>query len=199
MSEAGHIVAIFGAAVAGSEAASKLSERGIRSVVFEQNPLPYGKIETGLPKWHVKLRDREEAKIDEKLTLPLVDFVPGVKLGRDLSFNDLLENWGFSAVLLATGAWRDRPFPVQDIEKYVDNGFYYQNPLVAWFNRNHDPRFAGETISLMDDALIIGGGLASIDVAKIVMIETVRLALEKKGIFSLWKKPVSRRSWPVWV
>jgi len=182
MSESGHVVAIFGAAVAGSEAASKLSERGIRSVVFEQNQLPYGKIETGLPKWHVKLRDREEAKIDEKLNHPLVYFVPGVKLGKDLSFNDLLENWGFSAILLATGAWRDRPFPVQEIEKYENNGFYYQNPLVAWFNRNHDPRFAGETLSLVDDALIIGGGLASIDVAKIVMIETVRLALEKKGI-----------------
>jgi len=184
VTEAGHIVAVFGAAVAGSEAASKLSERGIRSVVFEQNALPYGKIESGLPKWHVKLRDREEAKIDEKLSHPLVQYVPGTKLGRDLSCADLLENWGFSALLLATGAWQDRPFPVKNAEKYLNSGFYYQNPLVAWFNRNHDPRFDEASISLEDGAIIVGGGLASIDVAKIIMIETVRTALADRKIMT---------------
>jgi NADPH-dependent glutamate synthase beta subunit-like oxidoreductase len=179
--ESGHIVAVFGAAVAGSEAASKLNERNIRTVVFEQNALPYGKIESGLPKWHVKLRDREESRIDEKLGHPLVQFVPGVKLGVDLSFPDLLNNWGFSAVLLATGAWQDRPLPLKNIDRFINRGLYYQNPLVAWFNTNHDPRFVNEAVSLVDDAIIIGGGLASIDVAKIMMIETVRLALAERG------------------
>ena len=58
-----HFVAIFGGAVAGSEAAYQMAKRGIRVVVFDQNTLPYGKIEDGLPKWHEKLRDKEEAKI----------------------------------------------------------------------------------------------------------------------------------------
>ena len=34
-------------------------ERGINVVVFEQNIRPYGKIEDGLPKWHVKLQIQE--------------------------------------------------------------------------------------------------------------------------------------------
>ncbi len=81
MIEPGHVVAIFGGAVAGSEAASKLCEKGVRCVVFEQNKLPYGKIENGLPKWHVKLRDREEVKIDEKLSHPLVSLYSHGEIG----------------------------------------------------------------------------------------------------------------------
>ncbi len=182
MVESGHIVAIFGGAVAGSEAANKLTERGIRCVVFEQNPLPYGKIESGLPKWHVKLRNKEEAKIDEKLKRPLVEFIPSVMLGEDIDFNDVVKNWNFSAVLLATGAWKDRPLPIDGIDAFVNRGLTYQNPFVAWFNKNHDPAaYADPRYQVPDDAILIGGGLASIDVAKILMIENVRLTLKEKG------------------
>ena len=127
--KAGHYVAIFGGAVAGSEAAEKLANRGIRAVVFEQNYLPYGKIESGLPKWHVKLRDSQEAKIDAKLKHPLVRFVPRVRLGVDLNLNNVIHDWGFSAVLLATGAWRDRPLPIPGVDDYINKGLYYQNPF----------------------------------------------------------------------
>ena len=107
-----HVVAIFGGAVSGAEAAHQLTQQGIRCIVFDQNLLPYGKIEDGLPKWHAKLRDKEEAKKEKKLSHPLVTFVPGVKLGRDLDFEDVVQNWGFSAIFLATGAWRDRPLAI---------------------------------------------------------------------------------------
>lgn len=177
-----HVIAIFGGAVAGSEAAAQLSARGKQVVVFDQNALPYGKIENGLPKWHYKLRDRQEGLINEKLNHPLVHFVPNIKLGRDVSFNEIVNEWGFSAVLLATGAWADRPLPIEGINDYENKGLYYQNPFVAWFNHNHDPGYKGRWYDIPDGAIIVGGGLASIDVAKIVMIETTRQALEKRGI-----------------
>ncbi|MDN5214657.1 FAD-dependent oxidoreductase [Fulvivirgaceae bacterium BMA12] len=177
-----HFIAIFGGAVAGSEAAYQLASRGFRVVVFDQNILPYGKIEDGLPKWHEKLRDKEENKINEKISHPNVHFVPGVQLGKDIDFVDVAKNWGFTAVLLATGAWRDRPIPVDGIDDYVDKGLYYQNPFVYWFNHYHEPTYNGPTYEIEDDAIVIGGGLASLDVVKILMIETVQRALEKKGI-----------------
>lgn len=183
MITAGHVVAIFGGAVAGSEAAAKLTGRGIRCVVFEQNPLPYGKIENGLPKWHVKLRDKEESKINSKLNNPIVHYIPDVKLGKDLDFNQVVDQWGFSAILLATGAWRDRPLNVEGVGAYINKGLYYQNAFVSWFNKNHDPVFSDPDYYIPDGTIIIGGGLASLDVAKIVMIETVRQALEKRGHF----------------
>jgi ferredoxin--NADP+ reductase len=190
----GHFVAIIGGAVAGSEAASRLSERKINCVVFEQNPLPYGKLETGLPKWHVNLRNSQEDKIDAKLKHPLVHYVPAVRLGQDLSFNDLIKNWNFSAILLATGAWQDRPFPVPGIDAYINNGLYYQNPFVAWFNQNHDPDYQGSRFDISDGTIVIGGGLASLDVIKILSIETVRQKLEQRGhyfdVLTLEKKGV---------
>lgn len=177
-----HVIAIFGGAVAGSEAAAQLSAKGKRVVVFDQNALPYGKIESGLPKWHYKLRDRQEGLINQKLNNPLVHFVPNIKLGRDIGFEEVYNEWGFSAILLATGAWADRPLPIEGIDDYINKGFYYQNPFVQWFNLNHDPNYNGPQFEIPDGTIIIGGGLASIDMAKIVMIETTRLALQKRDI-----------------
>lgn len=182
MAHPGQFVAIFGGAVSGAEAAHQLSRRGIHSVVFDQNSLPYGKIEDGLPKWHVKLRDREISRIDEKLNSPLVQFVPGVRLGRDISFEEVVNDWGFSAVLLAIGAWRDRPLPVEGIDAFEGIGFHYQNPFMYWFNHKHEPDYNGPQFEIKDEAIVIGGGLASLDVIKVLMIESVQEALTARGI-----------------
>ncbi|NOX37964.1 MAG: FAD-dependent oxidoreductase [Calditrichaeota bacterium] len=192
----GHFVAVFGGACAGAEAAFQLSRRGIFTVVFDQKALPYGKIEDGLPKWHIKLRDKEERKIDQKLSHPYIQFVPKTRLGRDIDFNDVVNNWGFSAILLAIGAWRDRPLPVEGIDAYVGKGLYYQNPFVEWFNHKHEPDYSGPRCEIHDGAIIVGGGLASIDVAKILMLETTIEALARKGhevdLFTLEKEGIPR-------
>ena len=176
-----HFIAIFGGAVAGAEAAYQLSKRGFRIVIFDQAMLPYGKIEDGLPKWHAKLRDKEESNINQKINQPNIRFVPGVRLGRDVDFKDILQ-WGFSAIILATGAWKDRPLPIEGVDKFIDKGLYYQNPFVHWFNHKHEPGYSGQQFQIKDDAIVIGGGLASLDVVKIIMIETVQKALQNKGI-----------------
>ena len=176
-----HFIAIFGGAVAGAEAAFQLSKRGFRIVIFDQAMLPFGKIEDGLPKWHYKLRDKEEGNINQKINQPNIRFVPGVKLGRDIDFKDLL-SWGFSAVILATGAWKDRPLSIEGIDQHVHKGLYYQNPFVHWFNHKHEPNYSGPQLEIKDNALILGGGLASLDVAKIIMFETVQKALKELGI-----------------
>jgi len=187
-----HVVAIFGGAVAGSEAASLLAKQGIHCAVFEQNSLSYGKIEDGLPKWHIKLRDKEEKKINDKLDHPNVDFVPCTKLGRDVSFKDIVENWGFSAILLAVGAWRDRPLPIDGIDAWIEKGLIYQNPFFKWYNHSHEKDNGIDKIDIHDETVIVGGGLASIDVVKALMCEIIGRSLAKKGhtvdMFTLEKK-----------
>ncbi|MDX2304142.1 MAG: FAD-dependent oxidoreductase [Microscillaceae bacterium] len=175
-------VAIFGGAVSGAEAASQLAEKGFKVVVFDQNALPYGKIEDGLPKWHHKLRDKEEQKINEKLSHPLVSYVPNIRLGSDLSVTEIARDWGFSAVLLAVGAWRDRPLPIEGIDEYIHQGLYYQNPFIYWYNHRHEPNYQGIVYDTPDDAIIVGGGLASLDVAKVLMFDNVEKALRARGI-----------------
>ncbi len=168
-----HYVAIIGGSISGSEAADMLSKNGFRVVVFEMNALPYGKIEDGLPSWHIKLRDRQEGEIDKKLDQDNIRFVPQVKVGENISFRDLVENWGFTAIILANGAWRDRSLPVEGIEKFRDNGLIYQNDFIYWFNHKHEPDYAGKHYEIRDNAIVVGGGLASLDMVKIFMIELV--------------------------
>ena|SRR3989338_1090268 len=176
-----YLVAIVGGAVAGSEATRILTDHGVGVVVFEQNARPYGKIEDGLPRWHDKQKPKEYEKINAPLHHPLVHFVPSTKIGRDLSFADL-KDWGFNYILLANGAWRDRPLEIEGIDDSIDKGFYYQNPFIHWFNHYTETNFRGLSCEVCEDAMVIGGGLASIDVAKILMIETISQALGKKGI-----------------
>src|SRR5687767_12261704 len=123
------IVAVVGGAVSGSEMVKSLTDKGITCVVIDQNILPHGKIEDGLPKWHAKQRDSEEALINARMNHPLVHYIPSCKLGRDISFEELT-SWNLSAIVMATGAWKDRPLPIADIDDYVNKGLYYQNPLV---------------------------------------------------------------------
>ena len=191
-----HFIAIIGGSVAGSEAAFMLAEKGFRVVVFDQKNLPYGKIEDGLPKWHVGLRNKEERLIDERLTHPNIRFVPGFRLGRDATLDEMIL-WGFSAVIIAIGAWLDRKLPVEGIEKYRNKGLVYQNDLLYWYNHNHEPDYTGPKYNLPNGTCVIGGGLASIDVVKMVMIDLVQKALkEKKGIdidlFTLEKKGLQK-------
>jgi NADPH-dependent glutamate synthase beta subunit-like oxidoreductase len=174
-----HYIAVIGGSISGSEAANLLAKSGFRVVVFEMNALPYGKIEDGLPKWHIKLRNRQEKEIDKKLDHENIRYVPLVKIGRDIEFIDLLNNWGFSAIILANGAWLDREFPLKGINKFKDNGLIYQNDLIYWFNHNHEPNYNGKIYKIKDEAIIVGGGLASLDVVKIFMIELVREKLQE--------------------
>ena len=177
-----YVVAVVGGATAGAEAAAMLAERGVLVVVFEQNARPYGKIEDGLPRWHVKLRRKEYETINDKLSRPGVYFVPCTKIGRDIDFPALVSEWGFSAVLLAHGAWRDRPLPVAGADVYLDKGLVYQNSFIYWFNHYTERGYDGPQYEAVDGAIVVGGGLASIDVLKVLQIETVRAALAERGI-----------------
>ena len=176
------VVAIIGGAVAGSEAAAACAARGAIPVVFEQGARPYGKIEDGLPRWHEKLRDKEYRKIDENLGSAEILFVPKTEIGSDLSWRELYGDAGFSAIVLANGAWRDRGLPIEGADAYAGRGLVYQNELVYWFNHYEDAGYDGPVFEIPDDVIIVGGGLASIDVVKIVNLELYARALRARGI-----------------
>jgi NADPH-dependent glutamate synthase beta subunit-like oxidoreductase len=190
-----HYVAVIGGSIAGSEAASMLADKGYRVAVFDQNALPYGKLEEGLPMWHVGLRDRQEAAIDDKLDHPNIRFIPLVQIGKDIPFDELVNDWGFSAIILANGAWDDRRLSLERIHEFEGKNLIYQNPFLYWFNHKHEPDYKGPQIEIKNNAIVLGGGLASIDVIKIIMIELVMKALKEKhnidiDVFTMEKKGV---------
>jgi NADPH-dependent glutamate synthase beta subunit-like oxidoreductase len=177
-----HVVAVVGGATAGAEIARILAGRGSQVIVIEQNPRPYGKIEDGLPRWHVKQRRDEYAEIDRRLDHPNIEFLPLTRMGTDISYEDLRTGWGLSAVVLTNGAWRDRPLAVEGADQFVDRGLVYQNPLIYWFNHYPEKDYRGPRYDLPPATIVIGGGLASIDVVKVLQIETTLKALRERGI-----------------
>ena len=182
MSNRQHFVAIVGAAISGSVSAEILADHGIRVAVIEQNKRPYGKIEDGLPRWHVEQRRQEYGRIDARLKKQGVYFIPSTKLGLDMSFQDLSNNWNFSAVILANGAWRDRNLGVSGAEKFVDKGLIYQNSLIYWYNHKNEKDYIGPQYDVPDETLVVGGGLASIDVVKVLQLENYERAMKAHGI-----------------
>jgi NADPH-dependent glutamate synthase beta subunit-like oxidoreductase len=189
-----HFVAIVGGAIAGSVAAEILAGHGIHVVVIEQNERPYGKIEDGLPRWHWEQREQEYSRIDARLRKSGIFFLPRTRLGRDLDFQDLCDNWGFSAVVLANGAWRERELGIPGAEAFIGKGLVYQNSFVYWYNHKNEVGYAGPRYQAPDDALVVGGGLASIDVVKILQLENYERALRARGVqtdlYELEKKGV---------
>ena len=85
-------------------------------------------------------------------------------------------------MVLACGAWRDRPLPIEGADAYVGRGLIYQNPFIIWFNHADEPGYTGPVFEPRDGALVVGGGLASIDVVKALMLMTVREKLRARGI-----------------
>jgi len=151
-------------------------------VVIEQNPRPYGKIEDGLPRWHVKQRRDEYEEINRRLDHPNIEFIPLTRMGADIAYDDLRRSWGLSAIVLAHGAWRDRPLAVEGADEFIDRGLVYQNRLIYWFNHYPEKAYDGPRYDLAPGAIVIGGGLASIDVVKVLQIETMLKALRARGV-----------------
>ncbi|MEE8165390.1 MAG: FAD-dependent oxidoreductase [Myxococcota bacterium] len=178
----GHHVAVIGGATAGAEVASRLADRGVAVTVIEQNARPYGKIEDGLPRWHEALRHKEYRTIDGKLSKPEICFLPNTRIGEHIGFAELVNDWGFSAVVLANGAWRDRPLPIEGADNCIDRGLVYQNAFVIAFNHAERGDLPDAEYTVHDGALIVGGGLASIDVAKIHTLELAIKAMAERGI-----------------
>ncbi len=194
-------IAVIGGSISGSEAANILANSGFKVVVFEMNTLPYGKIEDGLPNWHINLRNRQIKEIDNKLKHPNIEFVPNFKIGENISFKKLKDEWGFTAIILANGAWQDRQLHMPNIGSYLNKEFIYQNAFINWFNHKHEHNYKGINYFIKDKVVVIGGGLASLDVIKIVMMELVKkqlflqkgidvdlFALEKEGIHKILNK-----------
>src|SRR6202044_2117970 len=126
-------------------------------------------------------RKQEYGRIDARMKKPNVYFIPSTKLGRDFDLPQLFK-WGFSAVILANGAWRDRELGVPEAEQYVGKGLVYQNPFIYWYNHKNEKDYTGPRYETPDEAVVVGGGLASLDVVKVLQLENYERALKARGI-----------------
>ncbi|MBB3858844.1 ferredoxin--NADP+ reductase [Novosphingobium hassiacum] len=157
-------IAIIGSGPAGyytAEAAQKLWGDDVRVDIFDMLPVPYGLIRTGVAPDHQSIkgvsRRYEQTALSEN-----VRFVGNVKIGQDVSVEELQDL--YDAVVLATGAPRDRPLGIPGDHLGNVQG---SAAFVGWYNGHPefavlDPDLSGHT------AVVIGMGNVALDVTRIL-------------------------------
>ena len=157
-------IAVIGSGPAGyytAEAAQKAFDGETRVDVFDCLPVPYGLIRTGVAPDHQSIKG--VARRYEKVALSQnVRFVGNVQVGRDVTVAELQAL--YDAVVLATGAPRDRPLGIPGEELATVFG---SAAFVGWYNGH--PEFAGLAPDLSGKtAVVIGMGNVALDCARIL-------------------------------
>ena len=152
--EHGHRVAVVGAGPAGLAAAHELRLRGYAVSLFDAEARPGGLLRSGIPAYRLpeEALERDLARI---LGLG-VEFVGGVRLGRDLEIADLL-NDGFDAVCLCVGAAQSRTLPLDAV-----TGGPEVLQALAYLKQ---ARSGGPSASTRK-VVVIGGGNSAVDAAR---------------------------------
>lgn len=160
-------IAIVGSGPAGyytAEAAVKKWGEEVRVDVFDQLPVPYGLIRTGVAPDHQSIK--AVSKRYEKVALTdNVRFVGNVAVGADVTIGDL--QGLYDAVIFATGAPHDRMLEMEgaDLENVIGSAAF-----VGWYNGH--PQFADLSPNLSGrHAVVIGMGNVALDVARILSKE----------------------------
>ncbi len=157
-------IAIVGSGPAGyytAEAAAKKWGEEVRVDVFDQLPVPYGLIRTGVAPDHqsIKLVSR---RYEKTALSDNVRFVGNVSVGSDISIAELQSL--YDAVILATGAPNDRQL---DLDGHDLANVFGSAAFVGWYNGH--PKFAGLAPDLSGrHAVVIGMGNVALDVARIL-------------------------------
>lgn len=157
-------IAIVGSGPAGyytAEAAVEQWGEDARVDIFDKLPVPFGLIRTGVAPDHQSIK--AVARRYEKTAIgDTVRFAGNVEIGRDIAIEELTEL--YDAVILATGAPRDRDLPIPGADSA---NVFGSAAFVGWYNGH--PEYAALAPDLSGrHAVIIGMGNVALDVARIL-------------------------------
>jgi hypothetical protein len=128
--------------------------------VIDRLPTPFGLVRSGVAPDHQSTKGVARL-LDRTLAKPEVGFFGGVELGRDVTLAELREL--FDAVVIATGASRDRTL---DVPGEALSGVVSSGRFVGWYN--HHPDHADIELRDVHTAVVIGSGNVALDVARIL-------------------------------
>ena len=156
-------VAIIGSGPSGYYAAQSLfgSEKKINITMFDRLPTPYGLVRGGVAPDHQKIKN--VIRVYEKISIsPGFQFIGNVLVGKDISIDDLRNN--FHATIFACGAETDRKLgiPGEDLQ-----GSHTATAFVGWYNGHPDYRDLSFDLS-QEIAVVVGQGNVAADVSRIL-------------------------------
>lgn len=158
----GFKVAVIGAGPAGLTCARDLASQGYEVTVFEAFHQPGGVLVYGIPEF--RLPKAIVAKEIAGLQAQGVNIVPNVIAGRSVVIQELLEEEGYQAVFIATGAGLPT---FMDVPGENFNGVYSANEFLTRINLMKAYDEAYDTpIFKAKSVAVIGGGNVAMDAAR---------------------------------
>ena len=157
----GKKIAIVGAGPAGLGAAELLTRYGHSATIYEELQHSGGTAWYGIPDYHLP-KDVLDYEV-EKIVQSGVEIKNGVKIGRDLTLSELLEE-GYGAVIVATGC-KDivaLDTPGKELSGVYEGYTFLEDVYV----NGVDAYLKNPTYKLGKETLVIGGGDSALDAAR---------------------------------
>ena len=167
----GHKVAVVGSGPSGLTCAGDLAKKGYEVTVFEALHLAGGVLVYGIPEFRLP-KDIVQKEVDN-LTALGVKIETNMVIGKVLSIDELMEEYGFEAVFIGSGAGLPRfmNIPGENLcGVYSANEFLTRTNLMKAYKHN-----ALTPIMHAKKVAVVGGGNVAMDAAR----SALRIGAEK--------------------
>ena len=159
----GHKVAVIGSGPAGLTCAGDLAKLGYDVTIFEALHEAGGVLIYGIPEFRLPKQKVVAAEVENVKALG-VKIETNVVIGKSVTIDELMENEGFEAVFIGSGAGLPRFMGIpgeQAMGVFSANEFLTRNNLMKAFKDEYDtPIKAGKKV------IVVGGGNVAMDAAR---------------------------------
>ena len=179
-------VAVIGSGPSGLTCAGELAKLGYRVTIFEALHESGGVLVYGIPEFRLPKKDVVKYEIEEIKKLG-VKIENNVVVGKTVDIEELIENEGFKAVFIGSGAGLPK---FMGIKGENANGVFFSievltrvNLMKAFKNESHTPLNLGKKVA------VVGGGNVAMDAAR----TSLRLGAETHIIYRRSEKELPAR------
>lgn len=179
-------IAVIGSGPAGLTCAGELAKLGYRVTIFEALHESGGVLVYGIPEFRLPKKDVVKYEIEEIKKLG-VKIENNVVVGKTVDIEELIENEGFKAVFIGSGAGLPK---FMGIKGENANGVFSANEVLtrvnlmkAFKNESHTPLNLGKKVA------VVGGGNVAMDAAR----TSLRLGAETHIIYRRSEKELPAR------
>ena len=182
----GRKIAVVGSGPAGLACAFDLAKMGYGVTIFEALHEPGGVLQYGIPEFRLPKDEVVRYEIDNVRALG-VEIETNVIVGRTVTIDSLMDEEGFSAVFVGSGAGLPKfmGIPGENLNGVVSaNEFLTRNNLMKAYDSDFDtPIYVGKRVA------VVGGGNVAMDAARTAL----RLGAEVTIVYRRTEKELPAR------